>query len=608
MNAFNPAGYYHEQIQLLGDSLAEKKKKSLLLSWLRLISFTGTLFLVWQVWYLGAGAVLLAFVTGGALFAWLVNRDLDNKALIENLQRLIRVCEQEINVLQHNYRQYPDGSRYLSTDHPAAADLDLFGRSSLFQYINRTQTEQGEKMLASWLLIPATPAELDTRQAAIKELARQPEWIRQLQAHGAARKLTISAEEKISQWLKEKNLLAGRPGWNITRYLFPLLSFSILALFLSNQISQSLFLTSLTILLASSLVITKQLMPSWKSLGRISEELDSFSESILHIESLKSNSPLLIQQVSAFRSAQRVTASDQIKALKRIMDRLDYRLNPVVYIPLSIFFCWDLQQVFALEKWKTRNKEGISHWFSSLGVMETLSSLATLHFNQPGWVFPQIREGLPFSARALGHPLIPENKRVNNDFSQQANGTISLITGSNMAGKSTFLRSCGVNMVLAMAGAPVCALYMAMAPFRVMSSMRISDNLEESTSTFYAELKKLKAIIEAVNRKENVFLLLDEILRGTNSADRHTGSKALIRQLIAHGATGIIATHDLELASLKQDFPDQLFNFHFDVQMEGEELYFDYVLKEGICRSMNASLLMKKIGIELPSHPSAGSV
>jgi DNA mismatch repair ATPase MutS len=176
---------------------------------------------------------------------------------------------------------------------------------------------------------------------------------------------------------------------------------------------------------------------------------------------------------------------------------------------------------------------------------------------------------------------------------------MNLITGSNMAGKSTFLRSIGVNIVLAMMGSPVCAKRLTVSPMKIMSSMRVSDNLEESTSTFYAELKKLKEIIDAVYENKKAFLLLDEILRGTNSADRHTGSKALIKQLIQHKAAGLIATHDLELAKLADEFPGSIHNYHFDVQVANDELYFDYKLKRGVCQSMNASILMKKIGIEL---------
>ncbi|MBK5270628.1 MAG: DNA mismatch repair protein MutS, partial [Bacteroidia bacterium] len=289
-----------------------------------------------------------------------------------------------------------------------------------------------------------------------------------------------------------------------------------------------------------------------------------------------------------------------IKKLKNILERFDYRLNPVVHIPLNTFLLWDLHQMMMLEKWKADNKQNISAWFNALANIEALISIATLSFNHPNWSFPVLsNEESVFVADDLGHPLIAPEKCVTNSFSTTGEKQLNLITGSNMAGKSTFLRSIGVNMVFAMMGAPTCSSQLKVSPMKVISSMRVNDNLEENTSTFYAELKKLKEIIDAVNNKEKVFLLLDEILRGTNSADRHTGSIALIKQLLRQNASGLIATHDLELAKLSDEFPASLHNYHFDVQVKGEELYFDYKIKKGICTSMNASLLMKKIGIDL---------
>jgi len=199
----------------------------------------------------------------------------------------------------------------------------------------------------------------------------------------------------------------------------------------------------------------------------------------------------------------------------------------------------------------------------------------------------------------IGHPLIASDTRVNNDYAIQGNARVDLITGSNMGGKSTFLRSIGVNIVLELMGGPVCAKSFSVYPAKLMSSMRIADNLAESTSTFYAELKKLQLIIEAVKRKETVFILLDEILRGTNSLDKHKGSEALIRQLIQQNTVAILATHDIELTQLQEQYPDSISNYHFDVQVANEELYFDYKLKTGVCKSLNATLLMKKIGINI---------
>jgi DNA mismatch repair ATPase MutS len=269
-------------------------------------------------------------------------------------------------------------------------------------------------------------------------------------------------------------------------------------------------------------------------------------------------------------------------------------------VPLNIFLAWDLQQVFALERWKKNHKGDADAWFDVLGQMEMLNSLGTLAFNHPHWSFPELQEFDPlFEGKELRHPLIPPQKSVANDFSIRGKGRVAIVTGSNMAGKSTFLRTVGVNMVLACAGAPVCARGLRMTPMQVMSSMRIMDNLEESTSTFYAELKKLGAIIEAVKQKRPVFILLDEMLRGTNSQDRQTGSMALVRQLIREQAIGIVATHDLGLAAMEKEFPGAVTNHHFDVQVSEGEMYFDYTLKSGVCTSMNASLLMRKIGISL---------
>jgi DNA mismatch repair ATPase MutS len=352
-------------------------------------------------------------------------------------------------------------------------------------------------------------------------------------------------------------------------------------------------------MLAVSLGISKLIIPEYAKLNKVAPQLETLFDSVAWIEKEEFKSQLLAGLRSKYISSE-TRSSHTIRKLKNILDRSDIRLNPLVFIPLNTFVFWDLQQALVLEKWKRENKQHIGDWFHSLAEIESISSLGNLSFNHPAWAFPDLAgEQGTVIADSLGHPLILRENLVTNSFSTEGNQGLNLITGSNMAGKSTFLRSVGVNIVLAMMGSPVCARTFTVSNMKVISSMRVNDNLEENTSTFYAELKKLKEVIEAVNSNEKVFLLLDEILRGTNSADRHTGSKALIKQLIQHNAAGLIATHDLELAKLANEFPDKLHNYHFDVQVAGDELYFDYKLKKGICKSMNASLLMKKIGIEL---------
>ena len=293
-------------------------------------------------------------------------------------------------------------------------------------------------------------------------------------------------------------------------------------------------------------------------------------------------------------------ASTSIKELQQILNRFDVRLNVFAFFILNTFFLWDLWQMVALNNWKKTNKLSVTNWYQTIALVEVAGSFSTLYFNNADWNFPQIAdEHFTIEGSAIGHPLINKQQAVTNNFSLQGIAKIDLITGSNMAGKSTFLRSLGVNIILAYTGSAVCAKEFTVSIAEIMSSMRIEDNLAENTSTFYAELKKLKSIIDAVNEDKKLFILLDEILRGTNSLDRHAGSKALIQQLIKKNTVAIIATHDIELSKLESEFPVSISNYNFDVQVNGDQLFFDYKLKQGVCKSMNASVLMKQIGIEM---------
>jgi len=572
MQNINPGNVYKHQIERL--SITEKKllqrKKSL--SWLRFFSLT---------------------------VSFIVVKDLRNKDEIENTRLLIQINKQEFEILKHEFSTLQDGQQFKRENHAYANDLDIFGKASVYQYVNRTISERGNRTFADWLLNPADSRIILQRQEAAKELTDQIEWRQQLRAYGITNPITIAAEKKIETWLKSKNKFIDNRFWKTAQYFFPAITITVLLLYLFNLMSSSIFYPLVILFFAISFGITKIIMPHYALLNKIVPELESLQNSIRWIEDASFSSELMNQLKNNLKPGAS-KASAIIKKLKHILERFDYRLNPIVHIPLNSFLLWDLQQIMILEKWKSDNNQNISAWFNALANIEATVTIATLSFNHPQWCFPSIsNEKAVFLADDLGHPLIPAEKRVTNSFSTTGEKQLNLITGSNMAGKSTFLRSIGVNIVLAMMGAPACSSQLKVSPVKVISSMRVNDNLEENTSTFYAELKKLKEIIDAVNNKEKVFLLLDEILRGTNSADRHTGSIALIRQLIHQNASGLIATHDLELTKLSGEFPDNLHNYHFDVQVKNEELYFDYKIKRGVCTSMNASLLMKKIGIEL---------
>ena len=255
--------------------------------------------------------------------------------------------------------------------------------------------------------------------------------------------------------------------------------------------------------------------------------------------------------------------------------------------------------VLRLENWKALQKKQLPEWFDALQEFEGILSLATLFYNNPDWVFPKINNTPTLVAKAMGHPLIGSSSRICNDLEMPTTGHIKLITGSNMAGKSTFLRTAGLNIILAMSGSVVCAKAFSLPPLQVYSSMRTVDALHESTSSFYAELKRLKIIIEAVDAQSNIFFILDEILKGTNSNDRHTGSKALIKQFIYSNGSGLIATHDLELGSLESSYDGAIENLCMEVEVEKGKLLFDYKIKKGVSQSFNATQLMKDIGIRI---------
>ena len=594
-----PHEYYEQRLTSLTQALNILYKKKSMLAWLRFGAVAGIILCWYFLLPFGIVYVIFPGIVLFILFSRLIFIDLKNKSDIEHHKHLLKINEDELKVLNHNYYHLNNGNEFVPKEHFYANDLDILGHASLFQYINRTNSEMGGSSLVNWLLTPSNTISILQRQEAAKELSKQTEWRQELQAFGVAKKIKIETQTRLQNWFVEDDRFINNKLWTVVRYLVPALLILIIILNIAAVVDNY---TRNYCLLASTLLafyISKKVTPLHQQVSKMTDELDVLRESIQLIENTDFSSAYL-QELQAQFKTQHDKASSKLKGLKKILERLDMRFNFVVFIPLDVLFQWDLQQALALEKWKHLNHKNVVEWFTALGKFEAINSFGTLAFNHPEWSFPTFKEEHFFiEGKEIGHPLIKADKCVTNPLTIENKGEIMLVTGSNMAGKSTYLRSIGINTVLAMAGAPVCAKYFCLSPVQIISSMRIADNLEESTSTFYAELKKLKTVIDKVNNNEKVFILLDEILRGTNSLDRHTGSAALIKQLIKHNAAGILATHDVELAKMKEDYPTNILNYHFDVQVSNDELYFDYRLKEGICTSLNASILMKKIGIEL---------
>lgn len=600
MQDHSPHTRYQQQLQKHQAHLQQLLKKRSRLGWTRLIIFLLTAFLAYKV-FVAAGLVgLTVVVIGLAILLYLISIDVNNNRNIDNTKTLIRINEEELQFLNNDYYNRYDGSVYAPAVHAYANDLDLFGKASLFQWMNRCYTEQGKKLLAGNLLQPLSVARVKERHEAVKEITPEIDWREQLQAYAMQTSITTQTETKTSAWLNEKDEHFTNPAWKIFILVYSAITLGSAVATIPGYVPAGLFSIMFILYLFTSIILSRNTVKPYAQLSGIVKEIAALQQLVQWMEAKKFNASLLKQLQEEMKTGED-KAANEIKRLKIILDRFDLRSSIVGVLFFNSFLLWDVRQMIALNEWRRKNKKQVAKWFSMVAEVEVVNSLATLHFNKPGWSFPEFTNvHFTLDGKEIGHPLIPEEARVNNDFDLEGTAKIGLVTGSNMAGKSTFLRSLGVNIVLAQMGAPVCAKSMLLSPVGLMSSMRIADNLAENTSTFYAELKKLKTIIEAVNRHEPVFILLDEILRGTNSMDRHKGSEALIAQLIKQNAVAVIATHDVELAKLEEQYPQSIENYHFDVQVEGEELYFDYKLKQGVCTSLNASILMKKIGIELP--------
>jgi DNA mismatch repair ATPase MutS len=288
----------------------------------------------------------------------------------------------------------------------------------------------------------------------------------------------------------------------------------------------------------------------------------------------------------------------KIKELNNIISAFDNRLNLFVGLILNGFLLWDFHCIMKLEKWRRSAESNLPVWLNLLGKADGLNSLANYSFNNPDNSYPEaVKNGPVLEAFRLGHPLLKKNTRVCNDFSVLKRGQVFIITGANMAGKSTFLRTVAVNMVLGMTGAPVCAEKMRLTPLKLFTSMRTVDSLSHNESYFYAELKRLKALKERLEKGEDIFFILDEILKGTNSTDKSLGSKQFLRRVIDLGGTGLIATHDISLGEMEVEYPGNVVNKCFEIEIDGENICFDYLLREGITRKMNAAALMRQMGI-----------
>ncbi len=539
----------------------------------------------------GLSAISLVF-SFGLLVKW-HNRV---RYTIDYYNELITINGNEIERLELRLKDFKSGAIYEDPIHPYSGDLDLFGSHSLFQFVNRTGTELGELKLVSWLKENADFETIRARQQSVEELKRQLDWRQELEAKSRLINDEKGTHSQLVNWIKREEgfladgsrlltiILAFIPGILIVAYLLSYISsWPVLLAMLANGM---LFRRKMALLLE-----IKQNSNSKIKMLRAYRELFNL------IEQNSFKSAFLVDSQSKLKHTS-LGASGEIKRLFDILNYIDYTNNALFGIIANGLFNWDLLWGMRLDRWKQEQNLYVKNWFDALAAFEVMGSIAAVAYAQDNWHYPQQLEGnFGIAGKSIGHPLISKTERVSNDYELTGKGVVHILTGSNMSGKSTFQRTIGINCILANIGAPVCANEFKMSEIHVFTSMRLKDSLEESTSSFYAELKRIKQLIELAKEDDNVFFFLDEILKGTNSNDRHHGAKGLVKQLIEMKASGIVSTHDLELSELALELPNQVSNYSFTSEISGNDIKFDYKIKHGPCKSFNASKLMELMGI-----------
>ncbi|MCI6051637.1 MutS family DNA mismatch repair protein [Phocaeicola plebeius] len=595
----NPENHYTERLSLTAGQLQQVKKQIFRISMLRLALFIAGIAGLYFFFNQTTLLIICICLTFLPLFILV---KIHNRFFIrkEWLETQARIIQEELQALSGDYSSFEDGKEYVNPEHPYSFDLDIFGRRSLFQSINRTCTFFGKNRLAKWLQNHLhEKTSIEKRQEMIREISEHTLFREQFRVAGLVHHGQSSDGEKIQAWSQSPAQYL-HAGW-VKAFIWgvPVINSLLLITSLAGWTSFSWLGLSFGIFLVLSFGIIKRATYIQETYGKQLKSLNGYARLIALAKAEEWKSAGMQELMERFN----LNGQSPVQALQQLskeLDRLDLRNNQFLYVLLegSIFF--QLQEIVRIERWKVRYGQHISKWLETVGELDALCSLGTFAYNHPQYTYPELTEKpFCFLATQMGHPLMPASQCVKNDATIPSRPFFLIITGANMAGKSTYLRTIGVNYLLACIGAPVCCERLKLHPNQLITSLRTSDSLSDNESYFFAELKRLKRIIDLLNQGQQLFIILDEILKGTNSMDKQKGSFDLIRQFMQLKANGIIATHDLLLGSLIKQFPEEIRNYCFEADIKENELTFSYKLREGVAQNMNACFLMKKMGIIL---------
>lgn len=586
----NPTAFYNQALEKHSTEVASLQKRILLLSTLRILVFISTSFAIYfslPNWQMASICGLI----GLTVFVYFLSKYTDVKSKRELHKALVIINEEELKIASGNFHHRTSGSQFQDPKHFYSLDIDLFGKGSFFQYINRTNSSEGQQKLAD-VLKANNISNIKKRQEAIQELSEEVKWI-QNYAATASLIATETPAPQIINWLKtHQSFIPKQMKW--VPWLFAFSSVSLLGLAIFNILDIEIFGYWLFAGLAITAAYLKKINVLASNSDKTKDTFKQYASLLLQIENKRFKSKLLQEKQQQIQSEQN-KASAIFSEFSKHLDALDNRNNLISAIFGNGYLLSDIKNAYNVEQWILKYAHKVDDWFKVVSFFDAYNSLGTHAFNHQTSVFPEISDATGvITAKELGHPLLRAEKRVTSDLIIN-NQEFFIVTGANMAGKSTFLRTVSLHIVMANVGLPVCAKSSSYSPVKLITSMRTSDSLTDDSSYFFSELTRLKFIVDAID-KEPYFIILDEILKGTNSTDKAIGSRKFVKKLVAGNATGIIATHDLSLCELSEEL-DVVKNYYFDAEIVNNELYFDYKLKKGICQNMNASFLLKKMKI-----------
>ncbi len=586
----NPKNFYLQHKNELEKEVSILKKKLINLGIFRFAVFLVTCFLV----YLTFGQypdVFIIAILGTLLFSFLVVKYIDLKRKKDLVDAKVKINNIEIKVLNRDFHQLDAGEEFVNTGHFYSNDIDLFGIGSFFQYLNRTSTIKGKTELAN-LLTENKIEDIADKQEAIQELSAKVKWRQHFSA--LANLVTVKSKTSfITEWFL--NYTSVFPKFLSTfQIIFSIISLIIISLVFLGFVPFNYMLGWFFFGLAITGKYLKKTNNLYAETDSIRDTFKQYHQLLYEIEIEKFTSKNLLQNQIIIQSENK-KASLVFKEFSKILDAFDQRNNIFISVLGNGLFLSEIYNARKVENWISNYSHTVEKWFEVVAYFDAQNSLANFKFNHQKFIFPEItKEKEVIKAFKLGHPLLKINKRIDNNFIID-DEQFFIVTGANMAGKSTFLRTVSLSIVMANCGLPVCAENFQYSPIKLITSMRTTDSLTEDESYFYSELKRLKFIVDEIKDKD-YFIILDEILKGTNSKDKAIGSKKFVEKLTKSKSTGIIATHDVSLCDLENEFAD-IKNYYFDAEIINNELYFDYTLKNGVCKNMNASFLLKKMEI-----------